>query len=138
MCHSPVTFSTTGKFYRSPMFHSQCFKHSILCLDFLPLFPIDRSDSAPCPFIRFFEKFFHVCQFEVIYPSSHELLLFFLSFSVAHAIISVCQFSDFVLHLCDRLRVYSKSTFPFVPIKGIAKVFDLTDVCHPCFLPIYF
>ena len=34
--------------------------------DFLPLFPIDRSDSSSCPFIRFLEKCFHVCKSDVI------------------------------------------------------------------------
>ena len=66
--HSPISFSTTSKFLCFPMFHSQCFQHSILCFNFLPLFPIDCSYPTPCPFVRCFKKSFHICKSKVFYP----------------------------------------------------------------------
>lgn len=99
--HSPITFSTTGKFFCFPMFHSQCFQHSILCFNFLPLFPIDCTNSTSCPFVRCFEKSFHICKSKVFHPSSHILLVLLFSYCIANA---------------------------FVSIKGITEILDFADV----------
>jgi len=48
------------------------------------------------------------------------------------AIISVCQFSDFVLHLRH------KSAFFLLSLKAVSKVFYIADMDHFCFLPIHF
>ena len=119
------------------MFHSQCFQHSILCFNFLPLFPIDCSNPTPCPFVRCFEKSFHICKSKVFHPSSHILLVFPFSFCITNAFISISKLSDFISHLDYRLLMYSKSAFAPVSIKGIAEVLNFVDVSHFCFLPIY-
>ena len=70
------------------------------CFDFLPLFPLVRSDSASCPFVRFLEKFLHVCKSKIFYPSSHILLILLFSHFIAYPFVPVSKFSDSILHLC--------------------------------------
>lgn len=74
----------------------------------------------------------------IVYPPSHVLLILFLSFSIAHAIISARKLSDFISHFSYRLRMYSKSKLSLVPIKAISKVFYFADMSHSRFLPIHF
>lgn len=87
------------------------FQHSILCFNFLPLFPIDYSNPTPCPFVRCFEKSFHICKSKVFHPSSHILLVFPFSFCITNAFISISKLSDFISHLDYRLLIYSDSAF---------------------------
>ena len=63
---------------------------------------------------------------------SHILLILLFSYLIANALVSVSKFSDSILHLSYRLWVYSKSTFTFVSIKDISKIFDFADICHLC------
>ena len=120
------------------MFHSQCFQHSILCFNFLPLFPIDCSYPTPCPFVRCFKKSFHICKSKVFYPSSHIPLIFSFSFCIANAFVPISKLSDFISHLDYCLLMYSESAFAFVSIKSITEILDFADVSHFCFLPIHF
>ena len=76
-----------------------CFQHSVFCFDFLPLLPIDRPDSTPCPFVRCSEKCFHICKPKVFHPSSHILLVPLFSYCIANAFVSISKLSDFIFHL---------------------------------------
>lgn len=89
--HSSYTFSAVGQFHCLPMLQAYSPEHSVLCLDFLPLFTIDHPYPSPCPFVCFSQKLFHISQLKVVHPPSHSyiLLILFNPFSVAHVIISM-------------------------------------------------
>ena len=105
-----------------PMFQFQFSENSIPRSHSFPLFPIDCSNSTPCPFIRCFEKSFHICKSKVFHPASHILLVFPFSFCIANAFVPISKLSDFISHLDYRLLMYSKSASAFVSIKTITEI----------------
>lgn len=66
----------------------------------------------------FLEKSSHICQSKVFHPSPHILLILSFSLRIADALVSVYEFSDFVLHFGYRLQMNSESATAFTSVKS--------------------
>ena len=118
--------------------NSQPFKIIKACADFLPSFPRDHPYAASNPFIKPSYQISGICQLEVVHPPADYLIQAVFTELGAHPFATSDNFPDFVFKLFNTFGMYPKSSFTFVDIEAISKVFNLAYVCRLGFLLVYF
>ena len=74
----------------------------------------------------------------VPYPTPYVLFQLLFPAFIAPTITATRQLFELGFHLGFGFGVYSKQTFAFVYIKGVAEEFNSSYIGHYGFLPIYF
>ena len=110
--YAPIGFSAVRPLPRFGVIDSKPHEIIVLCLDFLPLFPIYLPYSAPDPFGQAFHVAFHIGYGIVAKPTCGVTLQAFEYQLHRPRLFAAGQLSDFVLESHNTLLMWAYTCLP--------------------------
>ena len=138
ICNPPVTFPGVCKFPCFKPWDTKLNQVAEFGPDAFPLFPNQRSQPPPEPFISPLKQVFHVSKSEVIQPSCDVLAQCFLPPFISPTVAATGQFPDFRFHLFYTLPVDADFAPILCKVKSIAQKLYVFDVGNYRLVLIYF
>ena len=140
MSNPRISVSAVGDFICRPAGYIQL--HQVLCpiLRCFPMLPNTHPQMVAYVTVQTLTQSLHAPDFEVVYPSSDELVQFLHFVAVAHTPASACQFLHlyFEFRYCFRVRSGFISFGKCVKVKSKSEILDPFGLVHLALFSIYF